>query len=65
MVDVKYPNVNIAIELKRILSKMTCIEEATIMRIIPLISKMKLAHGNIESKGNTTYMCNHTKLYTT
>ena len=64
VVDVKYPNVNIAIELKRILSKMTCIEEATIMRITPLISIMKLAHGNIESKGNTTYMCNQTKLYT-
>ena len=50
MVDVKYPNVNIAIELKRILSKMICIEEATIMRITPLILIMKLTQGNIESK---------------
>ena len=41
---------------------MTCIEEATIRQITPLISIVKLSYGNIESKGNTTYMWNDSKL---
>ena len=52
------PNINIAIELKEISSTMTCIEEAAIRQITPLISIVKLAYGNIGPKGNTTYMWN-------
>ena len=50
------PNVKIAIELKQILSSMTCIEESAIRQITPFISIVKLAYGNIGSKGNTTFM---------
>ena len=50
------PNIIIAIELKEILSTMTCIEEAAIRQITHLISIVKLVYGNIGSKGNTTYM---------
>ena len=57
------PNVKIAIELKRILSSMTCIEEAAIRQITPLISIVKLAYGNIGSKGNTIFMWNDSKLF--
>ena len=43
---------------------MSCIEEAAIRQITLLVSVVKLAHGNIGSKGNTTCMCNHSKLCT-
>ena len=43
---------------------MSCIEEAAIRQITPLVSIVKLAHGNIGSKGNTTCMWNHSKLCT-
>ena len=43
---------------------MTCIEEAAIRQITPLISIVKLAYGNIGSKGNTTCMWNESKLST-
>ena len=43
---------------------MSCIEEAAIRRITPLVSRVKLAHGNIGLKGNTTCMWNHSKLRT-
>ena len=43
---------------------MTCIEEAAIRQITPLISIVKLAHGYISSKGNTTCMWNESKLST-
>ena len=56
------PNIKIAIELKLILSTMTCIEVAAIRQITPLISIVKLAYGNIGSKGNTTCMWNESKL---
>ena len=56
------PNVKIAIESKRNLSSMTCIEEAAIRQITPLISIVKLVFGNIGSKGNTTCMWNDSKL---
>ena len=58
------PNINIAIELKEISSTMTCIEEAAIRQITPLISIVKLTYGNIGSKGNTTCMWNESKLST-
>ena len=64
VIDNNYPNVGIAIELKDILSSMTCIEEAAIRQITPLISIVKLAHGNIGSKGNTTCMWNQSRLCT-
>ena len=41
---------------------MTWIEEASIRQITPLISIVKLAYGNIRSKGNTTCMWNDSKL---
>ena len=41
---------------------MTCIEEAAIRQITPLISIVKLAFGNIGSKENTTCMWNDSKL---
>ena len=50
------PNIKIVIELKRILLSITCIEEDTIRKITPLISIVKLAYGNIVSKGNTVCM---------
>ena len=50
------PNVKIAIELKRILSSMTSIEEAATRQITLLISIVKLAFGNLGSKGNITCM---------
>ena len=53
-----------AIELKHILSSMACIEEATIRKITRLVSIVKLAHGNIGSKSNTTCMWNNSKLST-
>ena len=56
------PNVKISIELKLILSSMTCIEEAAIRQITPLISIVNLAYGNIGSKGNTKCMWNDSKL---
>ena len=40
---------------------MTCIEEAVIIQISPLISIVKLAHGNIGSKGNKICMWKHYK----
>ena len=43
---------------------MTCIEEAVIRQITPLISIVKLAYGNIGAKENTTYMWNESKLST-
>ena len=43
---------------------MTYIEESSIRNIISLISIVKLTHGNIDSKGNTTCMCNKSKLST-
>ena len=43
---------------------MSCIEEAAIRRITPLVSRVKLARGNIGLKGNTTCMWNHSKLCT-
>ena len=43
---------------------MTCIEEAAIRQFTPLISIVKLAYGNIGSKGNTTYMWHESKLST-
>ena len=49
-------NVSISIELKHILSSMSSIEEAVIRQITPLVSIVKLAHGNIGSKSNTTCM---------
>ena len=49
-------NVKIVIELKRNLSSMTCIEETAIRQRRPLISIVKLAYGNIGSKGNTICM---------
>ena len=57
-------NISIAIELKHILSSISCIEEATIRNITSLVSIVKLAHGNISLKGNTIYMWNHSKLCT-
>ena len=57
-------NISIAIELKHILSSISCIEEATIRNITPLVSIVKLAHGNISLKGNTICMWNHSKLCT-
>ena len=56
------PNVKIAIELKRILSSMTSIEETATRQITLLISIVKLAFGNIGSKGNITCMWNDSKL---
>ena len=41
---------------------MTCIEEAAIRLITPLISILKLAYGNIGSKENTTRIWNDSKL---
>ena len=41
---------------------MTCIEEATIRQITSLMRIVKLAYGNIGSKGNTTCMWNNSKL---
>ena len=64
VIDNNDPNVGIAIELKDILFSMTCIEEAAIRQITPLISIVKLAHGNIGSKGNTTCMWNQSRLCT-
>ena len=55
-INVTDRNVSIAIALKYILSSMSCIEEAAIRQITPLISIVKLAHGNIGSKSNTTCM---------
>ena len=43
---------------------MKCIEEATIRHITPLISIVKLAYGNIESKSNTTCIWNESKIST-
>ena len=43
---------------------MCCIEEAVIRQITLLVSIIKLAHGNIGSKGNTTCMYNQSKLCT-
>ena len=63
-INVTDRNVSIAIELKYILSSMSCIEEAAIRQITPLVSIVKLAHGNIGSKGNTTCMWNQSKLCT-
>ena len=63
-INVTDRNVSIAIELKYILSTMSCIEEAAIRKITPLVSIVKLAHGNIGSKGNTTCMWNQSKLCT-
>ena len=41
---------------------MTCIKEAAIRQITPLISIVKLSYGNIGSKGDTTCMWNDSKL---
>ena len=57
-------NVSIAIELKHMLSSISCIEKATIRQITPLTSIVKLVHGNIGSKGNTPCMWNQSKLCT-
>ena len=43
---------------------MSSIEEAVVRQITPLVSIVKLAHGNISLKGNTIYMWNHSKLCT-
>ena len=40
---------------------MTCIEEAAIRKITPLISLVELVYGNIGSKGNITCMWNESK----
>ena len=57
-------NVSIVIELKHVLSSMSCTEETIIRQFTPLVSIVKLAHGNIGSKGNTTCMWNQSKLCT-
>ena len=57
-------NVSIVIELKHVLSSMSCTEETIIRQFTPLVSIVKLAHGNISLKGNTIYMWNHFKLCT-
>ena len=43
---------------------MCCIEEAVIRQITLLVSIIKLAHGNISAKVNTTCMWVHSKLCT-
>ena len=43
---------------------MSCIEEASIRQLIPLVSIIKLSHGNTGWKGNTTCMWNQSKLCT-
>ena len=43
---------------------MSCIEGSAIRQMIPLVSIVKLDHGNIGSKGNTTCMWKYSKLCT-
>ena len=45
-------------------SSMLCIVEAAIRQIIPLVSIVKLPHGNIGSKGNATCMWDQSQLCT-
>ena len=50
--------------MEHIFSSISCIEEAEIRQITPLVSIVKLAHDNDGSKGNTTCMRNKSKLCT-
>ena len=58
------PNVTRARELFELLSTFTAAEEAAIRQITPMISIVRLAQGNIGSKGNTSCVWQQSKLNT-
>ena len=47
-------NYAISRELQLLLLSFTCVEEAAIRTIVPLLSIVRLMHGSIKSKGNTS-----------
>ena len=49
-------------ELHRLLSSFTVIEEAAIRTVVPLLSIIRLMHGNIKTKGNTSCVWQKSKL---
>lgn len=49
-------------ELQRLLLSFTVIEEAAIRTIVPLLSIIRLMHGNIKTKGNTSCVWQKSKL---
>jgi hypothetical protein len=62
--DGESPLVTRCRELQALLRTLTSAEEAAIRRITPLISIVRLAHGNIGSKGNTSCVWQQSKLAT-
>ena len=58
------PNVQKAIQLWASLSACATIEEAVIQQITPLVSTLKLAQGNIGTKGNTCCLWTNSKINT-
>ena len=58
------PNVQHATEMRHLLSTCTLIEEAAIRQITPLVSILKLAQGNIGTKGNTSCVWINSKIAT-
>ena len=49
-------------ELHHLLSSFTVIEEAAIRTVVPLLSIIRLMHGNIKTKGNTSCVWQKSKL---
>lgn len=54
--------ITVARKLREILTTLTAVEEAAIRQIAPLLSIVRLSHGNIASKGNTSCVLQKSKL---
>ena len=56
--------ITVARKLRELLPTLTAVEEAAIRQIAPLLSIIRLAHGNIASRGNTSCVWQKSKLST-
>ena len=56
--------ITVARKLRELLPTLTAVEEAAIRQIAPLLSVIRLAHGNIASRGNTSCVWQKSKLST-
>ena len=56
------PNFIIGRELQEIMTSLTCVEEAAIRQITPLVSLVRLSTGSISMKGNTSCVWQQSKL---
>ena len=57
-------NYKLAQELQHLLLSFTIVEEAAIRTIVPLMSIVRLNHGSIKTKGNTSCVWQHSQLCT-